>query len=986
MKQRPSFHALVLATSLAALLNTAQARAPDAQASVPTYRGWVEEMKRSDRGPFSSIRWYCKDGTIWPPTEYACGQRGGGIQHGEWSERTQQLRQNGYKIANILASVDPAKAAAAQASAPDAPDTQAQLLIEKFLIANDDGWIFRRAQFYRGAVQEEDERKAARELLLAMAARPEWVGLRYPVLRTSARMLPHGRDEASMQKVRQMAASMAGRDGGFQNLRAKIHNTPELADAQRVRDYAGQVTDAQLRDGFEALATEIERVYRPQPLGALIAAAQREAAQRGESALQAVLADAGQAWGSATTDMQRYARSAQLMSKLRAVLPSLKTGAMRLSLIDLSLAAEAENVRLGTQLREGAAKASRRDNLQVLGASLDAAYGAGLLVDREVASATGALERLQGDAQELGAYMDRLRYLGLVPGWATQGLRFHFGLAVARLVDIEPKADLFIQDQLRGSPLLLYSQVLDMLARDADREAGVQHRIFGQAAGVGLHALNPGLARGTLVTRPDMKRLDAFRPSGIYVLPETVAELTPVGGILTTGAGNPLSHVQLLARNLGIPNVAIDESVLSILQPQDGRPIVLAVSAAGLVEIANDGPDWARVFGNDAAATSSNSVFEADLKKLDLTRRDFISLDKLRADDSGRIVGPKAAKVGELKARFPDHVVPGVAIPFGLYRQVVLERPYKATGQSFYDWMVQGFRALEALPEGSPEAAQASEKLRAEIYDTIMKTDPGPQFRDRLRAALAQEFGAGFKGGVFVRSDTNVEDLPGFTGAGLNLTLPNVVGFDNVMKALAAVWASPYTPRAWAWRQSHMRGPEHVYPAVLLMQTVPSEKSGVMITQDVDTGDTGVLSVAVNEGVGGAVDGQAAESLRVDMSDQRVRLMARATAPTRMVPKPGGGVAVVPSSGADTVLQAPEIRALTDFAREIPRQFPQLDVNGAPTAADVEFAFVQGKLWLLQIRPFNESRQARSNQHLIDMDRALAEGRRRRINLLEAAR
>ena len=37
------------------------------------------------------------------------------------------------------------------------------------LIADDDGWIFRKARYYRGAVQEEDERKAARELLVALA-------------------------------------------------------------------------------------------------------------------------------------------------------------------------------------------------------------------------------------------------------------------------------------------------------------------------------------------------------------------------------------------------------------------------------------------------------------------------------------------------------------------------------------------------------------------------------------------------------------------------------------------------------------------------------------------------------------------------------------------------------------------------------------------------------------------------------------------------
>ncbi|HYP72007.1 MAG TPA: hypothetical protein VEP93_14060, partial [Variovorax sp.] len=164
------------------------AQAQTSGPSVDTYRGWVEDMKGAERGPFSSIRWYCKDGTNWPPTQYACGQRGGGVQHGEWSDRTKQLRQRGYKIANVLATPEPAKTAAALAAAPDALDTQAQLLIEKFLIAADDGWIFRRAQFYRGAIQEEDERKAARELLLALAARPEWVGLRFPVLRASARL------------------------------------------------------------------------------------------------------------------------------------------------------------------------------------------------------------------------------------------------------------------------------------------------------------------------------------------------------------------------------------------------------------------------------------------------------------------------------------------------------------------------------------------------------------------------------------------------------------------------------------------------------------------------------------------------------------------------------------------------------------------------------------------------------------------------------
>jgi hypothetical protein len=298
-----------------------------------------------------------------------------------------------------------------------------------------------------------------------------------------------------------------------------------------------------------------------------------------------------------------------------------------------------------------------------------------------------------------------------------------------------------------------------------------------------------------------------------------------------------------------------------------------------------------------------------------------------------------------------------------------------------YQWMVASFRKLEAMPPGSPEAQAYGEALRAEIYATILNTDPGPEFRRRLREAMAREFGPGFNGGVFIRSDTNVEDLPGFTGAGLNLTLFNVAGFDNIVKGINEVWASPYTARAWGWRQSHMKGPEHVYPAVLLLKTVPSDISGVMVTQDVDSGDAARLSVAVNEGMGGAVDGQAAESVRIDRASGNVQLLAVASAPTKLVPLPAGGIARQPASGRDTLLGPNEVRQLIDFAAEIPRRFPQHGGDGKPVAADVEFAFVAGKLWLLQIRPFNESRAARSAQTLIDMDRQLASRLDRRIDL-----
>ena len=175
---------------------------PVVDVNAQQYRQWIVDMKAAERGPFTRIRWFCDDGRVLPPKAYACGKEGG-RQHGEWSAHTKELRGKGYKIANLLAAVDAESAIVA----PDFNDSYNQMLIEKFLIATDDGWILRRAMFYRGAIQEEGEASGGRELLVAMSADPEWIGPRYPALRIGTRLLPHGKDSASVQKVRQVSAS-----------------------------------------------------------------------------------------------------------------------------------------------------------------------------------------------------------------------------------------------------------------------------------------------------------------------------------------------------------------------------------------------------------------------------------------------------------------------------------------------------------------------------------------------------------------------------------------------------------------------------------------------------------------------------------------------------------------------------------------------------------------------------------------------------------
>ncbi len=960
---------LAALTLMASPLATAQS----GTANLDEYRDWIEAMKNSQRGPFSGIRWFCSDGTVLPPRPYACNDHGGGHQHGQWSEQTLELRKQGYLVATLLAGVNPETFL----DSPEAANALAQLLIERYLISADEGWIMRQALFYRGAIQEEDEREGARRLLETMASRDEWIGPRFTELRVAVRMLPHGEDTASVQKMRQLSAALSDRDDAFKPVRAKIHGAPSADDAQRVRDYASQL-DPSARGPYLELADEIDLVFQAAPLAEQL---ETDAARYTAAPwLQELLNGAAAQLRADDSTANRFRVTAQLLADLRDALPRIKSAGVRLEILDLGLQAESQNFRAASELRGQLPGATRAEQLAYLRSAAQAAYGAGQINARLLSELVASLDSLGDESVVLSQYLDELNYLGRVPGWGTQALRVQFFEAMEKLAEIEPQAMLFIQDQLRGSPLLFFSQVLDGLSRDANRLAGVKHRLFDESIGVGFTALNPGLATGILHVEPDLSELENYRSDGIYVLPETVSDLPPVAGILTGGEGNPLSHVQLLARNLGIPNVTVDSSLLDQLAEHDGERIVLAVSKSGLVEIVA----WDDTWQQRLAGTGEDQGvrIEPDLEKLDLTVQRFVPLDELRATDSGRIVGPKAAKLGELRLHYPGKVSQGVAIPFGLFKREALEQPHPSGDGTVYEWMVASYEDLAEIPEDDPRHAQAAEALRAELYDIILNTPHSPEFQQQLRSALEDTFGTAELPGVFVRSDTNVEDLAGFTGAGLNLTLPNVVGFDVLLGSINEVWASPFTARAFAWRQSHMTRPEHVYTSILLLESVGSDKSGVLVTQDIDTGNREVISVAVNEGLGGAVDGQAAESLRIALDGSNVRVLATATAPWRRVPDPAGGLLELPASGSDRVLQEAEIAQLIDFASNLPTTFPPItDDEGNLAPADVEFGFLDGELRLFQLRPFLDSKQARGIDYLREMEGRLIDTATVRVNL-----
>ena len=927
-----------------------------------TLRSWVQEMKKSPRGPFKQIRWFCNDGTILPPKEYACREHGGGVQHGEWTNRVKLMRNSGYFIANVYADIK----AELFRKDPQHFEILKQMILEQFLIDADEGWILRRARYYRGSLQAEDEIRGGRSLLLELLKDTHAHTLRFVVLRQAVRYLPHGRSGAPISKMRQLALAIAEKDANFKTLRVKIHVRPELNDAQLVRSYAEKRGQLKLLSEYEQLATTIEEIYQPKDIVPEIIFLAKKITN---SALRRRINKKARQLTVNNDAVVRFEVACHMLATIRDVLNQKGSPDQILALLDISLLLEADLFRSGNQMLKSLNRATRHQRLNLLSYSTEGLYGIGLISSRHRQSLQKDFSELDKTIPQLIEYKSNLKYAAQVPEWADRTIRFHFSETVKHLAVIEPLIRRYIHDALRGSLLLSYSTILETLLADADQQLGISNELFDHKMATGLRGLNAGLARGILkFPNPDDNPKD-FDHQSIYVLPSTTEDLPPVAGIITAGKDNILSHVQLLSRNLGIPNVAIEKQLLKQISTRQGQRVVLAVSPQGIVRLKEDGPGWDEIF---AVKTREKDVLiKPDLNKLDLYNHSFIPLQQLRAADSGVVAGPKAANLAELKHHFPEAVTDGLVIPFGLFR-TLLDQEIKPGGTSVFSWMRNQYALIKALEKYPIEQELVIRQFLQRMRKWILNADPGEDFRNRLKATMDETFGPDGTYGLFVRSDTNVEDLPGFTGAGLNLTAANIVGFDNVLKAISRVWASPFTERAYRWRQAYIATPEHVYASVLLLKSVPVEKSGVMVTANIDTGKPGWLTIAVNEGVGGAVSGQSAEELRVNLQNGRVRLMAHAAEPYKRIILSEGGIAKIAASGTETVLNRNDIDLLINFAGSVPDRFPRFkDTTGKPVPADIEFGFYQNKLVLFQIRPFLESFRARQSLYLNHLDKNL---------------
>ncbi|RLL55081.1 phosphoenolpyruvate synthase [Mariprofundus sp. EBB-1] len=954
-------------------VGVAQAAIADNQ--LLTYRSWVNQFKDEPKGPFKAIQWHCKDGSVLPPEAYACQDHGGGRQYGEWNERAVAMRENGYLIANILAAIDPQQFV----NSSDSAEHLSQILLEQFLIHIDNGWVFRKAKYYRGAIQTEVEQDAATKIVLAMLGDKRWLtSERFLLLREAVRMLPITVEPLLGAEVRQMAADISERDPGFHDLRVKIHSIPDAKDSESVRAYAAKSGVAGLETQYAGLVAGLEKMFGAQTANEQLKQLHDESTNRAFRREMTKLIHALKRTKSSAQIIELAASKAQAY---RSLLTSDNpyTVYNRLRFLRATLILEQEVFVQASQLMKGVDHASRRTRLRWLRHIAAALHATGMLSDRQWQAISQELDALlQHRRIKVRDYHASLNYLGRVSQWSQRALAFHFSTALKQWQPITPLVQLFIPDRLRGSPLLPYMQVLDTLIVDANSLSGMKHQLFGREVGSGLRALNQGLRRGVLLAEP--KQGEKMRSDGIYILKSTTQKLTPIAGIITRGEGSSVSHVQLLARNMGIPNLVADDMRIAEIRTHIGERVVLAVSQRGVINIVPDHKKWDVVFGSES---QDKVTINPDLEKLNLKDKTIIALKIIRATDSGRTVGPKAANLGQLSYYYPQLVGPGLVIPFGVFRDY-MQQPIEAGGISIIAWMRSEYRRLDRMKMGAARIRETHQFL-AKLRNRIIDGDPGLVFRQQLERAIKDKFGSRDGNGIFVRSDTNVEDLPGFNGAGLNLTVPNVVGFDAILNAVKRVWASPFSERAFAWRQSNMEKPEHVYPAVLLMESFPSEKSGVMVTADVGSGDHSWLTIAVNEGVGGAVDGQASEELRVGRMHDGVRLLSQATAAKKMVLLEQGGVEHRAASGEPSLLNQDEIKQLQSLAADVDLRFPlPRSSDMLPVAADIEFGFSHGHLALFQIRPFVESKRAWHSLTLQAMDRALPKRSNRMVDMYKA--
>lgn len=440
-------------------------------------------------------------------------------------------------------------------------------------------------------------------------------------------------------------------------------------------------------------------------------------------------------------------------------------------------------------------------------------------------------------------------------------------------------------------------------------------------------ALNLAKGIGRIHVIPKLDEHVEIGFNEILVLDEVPLQLPPVAGVITSKPSTPLSHINLLAKGWGVPNAYI-KNAQELLKQYDGWWVEFETKRDSY-SIKRAGVDQLREYQRRLAQRT-------DLMKprYDLSETRLLGLAQQRAR-AGIAFGGKSANLGEvLNARLPGIAVPdGFTIPFYYYDQFLKANKLDD--------------AIYALLNDQKFVHDPSYR-RARLADLRERVKQAT-FDDGLRARILRRVGQQFAGkGLFVRSSSNSEDLPNFSGAGLHTTVPNVRGDQQLVDAIKTVWASLWNFEAYETRERSSVDHSKIFMAVLIQEGINSESSGVMITADpFDKENQAAIYISAKRGLGiKVVEGKrVAEQIIFRRRANAVQVLTRSDEDSLLTFDEKGGVKEIAITGERVVLTDDVIRRLVSAATAIKRVFGSRD-------QDIEWAYMKGQIYIVQSRPY----------------------------------
>lgn len=377
--------------------------------------------------------------------------------------------------------------------------------------------------------------------------------------------------------------------------------------------------------------------------------------------------------------------------------------------------------------------------------------------------------------------------------------------------------------------------------------------------------LNDGVAYGTLRRMgPEELGSTPISYTDILVLTRLPNELPVVGGTITEELQTPLAHVNVAARARNTPNMALlDAAGDSRIAPLLGQLVRFEVG---------DGTfSLAATTLAEAEQFWTSRTLEPLVPAYDLEREGLPRFDEVGFADSVAI-GVKAANLAELHQLLPEQTPDGFAVPFRYYDahlqsgRVTVDSCAAARATCVAEGRASApcddAEALcAAAPAGEDLWGYAAHLLAAQTFATdsalrdaalaslrhhIMTTPVAADFAAALDARVTEIFGAHQ---VRLRSSTNSEDLPNFSGAGLYQSVSAGGSKPPASARLRGVWAS-----AWGFAAFEERaywGIDHlaVRMGIAVNPAFDDEAAnGVLITQNIADPMTTGLYVNVQLG------------------------------------------------------------------------------------------------------------------------------------------